>query len=126
MILSYPVISAGKMAHRESFYELCGKTNPTEAELNAFSLEKHVSADTVPAFIWHTFTDQTVPVQNSLLLAEAMTEADVPFELHVFPQGRHGLSLCNELTAVGKPQNIEPHTAQWLGLALRWAKDFTL
>ncbi|MBR2465245.1 MAG: alpha/beta hydrolase [Clostridia bacterium] len=126
MILSYPVISAGKIAHRDSFYKLCGKEDPSEAELNAFSLERHVSADTPPAFIWHTFADQTVPVQNSLLLAEAMTEAGVPFELHVFPQGRHGLALCNELTAVGKPQNIEPHTAQWLGLALRWATDFTL
>lgn len=126
MILGYPVISAGKIAHLESFYMLCGKTDPTKAELNAFSLEKHVSADTVPAFIWHTFADQTVPVQNSLLLAEAMTDAGVPFELHVFPQGRHGLALCNELTANGKPALIEPHTAQWMGLALRWATDFTL
>ena len=126
MILGYPVISAGKIAHRDSFYELCGKENPTEEELSAFSLEKHVSADTSPAFIWHTFADQAVPVQNSLLLAEKMTDAGVPFELHVFPQGRHGLSLCNELTANGKPAFIEPHTAQWLNLALRWATDFTL
>lgn len=126
MILSYPVISSGEWGHKGSFLRLCGKEDATEEELNAFSLEKHVTADTVPAFIWHTFKDQAVPVQNSLMLADAMAKATVPFELHVFPQGPHGLALCNELTSTGKPTFIEPHAAPWMELAIRWATDFTL
>ncbi len=126
MILGYPVISAGEWGHRGSFLKLCGKEEPTEAELNAFSLEKHVSSDTPPAFIWHTFEDRSVPVQNSLLFAEAMTAAGVHFELHIFPQGPHGLSLCSELTAVGREAQIQPHTSQWVDLALRWVKDFKI
>ena len=127
MILGYPVISAGEHGHRGSFRKLCGKEEPTEDEMIPFSLEKQVTADTAPAFIWHTFEDKTVPVQNSLLLAQAMTAAGVHFELHIFPNGPHGLSLCNDLTASGKPErNIIPHTAQWVDLALRWVKDFEL
>ena len=125
MILCYPVISAGEFGHRGSFCKLCGKEDATQAELDAFSLEKHVGADTCPAFIWHTFEDKGVPVENSLLLARAMSAAGVHFELHVFPNGRHGLSLCNELTASGKPEvNVVPHNQQWVTLVLRWLKDY--
>ncbi|MBR7112235.1 MAG: alpha/beta hydrolase [Clostridia bacterium] len=127
MILGYPVISAGEFAHRGSFKQLCGKEEPSEAEQRVFSLELHVDSTTPPTFLWHTFADHAVPVQNSLLMAEAMSKAGVPFELHVFPEGRHGLSLCNDLTASRKPEiNIVPHTAQWLPLALRWVKDFNI
>ena len=125
MILGYPVITSGEFGHRGSFSKLCGKEDPTEAELDAWSLEKQVSADTCPAFIWHTFEDKGVPVENSLLLARAMSAAGRHYELHVFPNGRHGLSLCNELTASGKPEvNVVPHNEQWITLVLRWLKDF--
>jgi acetyl esterase/lipase len=126
MILSYPVISSGEWGHKGSFLRLCGKEEPTEEELNAFSLEKHVTADTSPAFIWHTTADKTVPVQNSLMLAGALATESIPFELHVFPNGRHGLALCNELTSSGNPTLIDPHAAPWMDLAIRWASDFTL
>jgi acetyl esterase/lipase len=75
MILGYPVITAGEWAHRSSFNRLCGKENPTKEELDQFSLELHVSEITRPAFLWHTFADGAVPVQNSLLFADAMTKA---------------------------------------------------
>lgn len=124
MILSYPVITAGPFTHQHSIQNLCGSPEPTEAQRNRFSLEKHVGAGTPPAFIWHTFSDKTVPVQNSLMLALSMREANVPFELHIFPEGVHGLSLCNELTASGKPEkNIVPHAQCWIKLAILWAQE---
>lgn len=122
MILSYPVISAGKWGHQGSFRALTGDHEPTDAQKHPFSLEHHVDATTPPAFIWHTFTDKAVPVQNSLLFAEAMTAAGVPFELHVFPEGPHGLSLANEMTATNE-NSIRPNVAKWLELSIRWAKD---
>ena len=121
MILSYPVITAGKWAHKGSIANLCGTKEFTKEEGDRFSLELHVDETTCPAFIWHTFADNGVPVQNALLMADAMTKARVPFELHIFPEGRHGLSTCTEL--VGTPL---PHNECWMELAIRWVKDLTV
>lgn len=71
MLLNYPVITSGEYAHRGSFKQLLGG-NETEELLELLSLEKQVTEHTPPAFIWHTYTDQSVPVQNSLLLIGAM------------------------------------------------------
>ena len=87
--------------------------------MDRFSLEKHVDKTTPPAFIWHTFNDNIVPIKNALLMADAMTDAGVPFELHVYPDGPHGLALCNEQTRV-----LNPHCEGWVQLAVRGVKDF--
>ncbi len=122
MILSYPVITAGPLAHQGSVNNLCGKINPPDEERYPFSLEKHVTKDTPPAFLWHTFSDTTVPVQNSLMMAEAMTAAGVPFEMHIWPAGPHAAALCNELTACGQSRHLLPDAAEWVSLAIRWAR----
>lgn len=125
MILCYPVITGGKYAHRGSFNRLLGmQTTGDEPELDAYSLEKHVGPHTPPAFIWHTFTDATVPVQNAFMMAEAMLAAGIPCELHVYPEGRHGLSLATEEVANGKADYVIPHLQGWIDLAIRWVLDF--
>ena len=100
-ILSYPVISSGEHAHRDSFNALLGD-HPTEEDLAYMSLEKQVSADTPPIFLWQTAADELVPVENSYLMALALKAAGVPFEHHVFPRGIHGLSLANDVWARGE------------------------
>ena len=95
VILCYPVITSGEKAHRGSFDLLLGK-DASEEELTWASLEKQVTTNTPPAFLWQTFTDATVPVENSILYTEACRNAGVPCELHLFMEGRHGLSLANE------------------------------
>lgn len=92
-VLSYPVITSGEYAHRDSFTALFGK-EAGESELSYMSLEKHVKEDTPPCFLWQTVTDLTVPVENSYLFAKALREANVPFAHHVFPEGVHGLSVA--------------------------------
>ena len=94
-ILSYPVITTGKYTHVYSIQALLGK-NPGKEELEYFSLEKQVSKDTVPCFIWQTATDDLVPVENSYLFAGALKEHDIPFAHYVFPNGIHGLSVAND------------------------------
>jgi acetyl esterase/lipase len=74
------------------------------------SAELHVAADTPPAFIWHTAADDAVPVENSLLFASALRARRVPFELHVFPHGTHGLGL-----AAG-----DPVVGAWTALCAGW------
>lgn len=101
VILSYPVISSGVFAHSGSFVALLG-ADATVEERNFMSLEKQVTADTSPTFIWHTATDELVPVENSYLFAEACHKIGVKYEHHVFGEGKHGLSLANELWASGE------------------------
>lgn len=123
MILCYPVITAGEWGHKGSFRRLCGNKEASQAEMDRFSLELHVNETTPPAFIWHTFNDQIVPVQNTLLMASAMSAAKVPYELHLFPSGPHGLALCNEQTAQGGEKMLNPHCECWVDLAIKWAKE---
>ena len=80
MILSYPVISSGKWAHRGSIANLVGKSDYSEEEGEKFSLEKHVTPATPPMFIWHTVTDTCVPVRNATLLIDAYLENGLSFE----------------------------------------------
>lgn len=94
-ILAYPVITSGEFAHAESFKTLLGSTD-IDGLKEYFSVERHVNEDTPPCFIWHTISDETVPVENSLLLADACLKFKIPTSLHLFSQGKHGLSLANE------------------------------
>ena len=97
-ILAYPVISADEtFAHKGSFVNLLGEY-PTGELVAKYSCEKLVSADTPPTFIWHTTTDQAVPVKNSLVYATALAENNIPFSVHIYPYGVHGLSTVDHLT----------------------------
>ncbi len=116
MILSYPVISEGEFAHVNSFLHLVGEGAPQDVR-DLYSLEKNVDANTPPAFLWHTVDDAVVPVENSLLMAGALQKNKVPFEMHLFDSGEHGLSLCS--AAVNTPN---PHAAAWLPLCEEWLK----
>ena len=122
MILCYPVISSGEFAHKGSFDSLLGEK---EAEISRenLSLEKLVSIENPKTFLWHTFDDGTVPVQNSLLFSNALASNKVQFELHIYPSGVHGLGLCEEITAMnGRSEHINSHIASWFNLACQWIK----
>ncbi|HBG75409.1 alpha/beta hydrolase [Eubacteriales bacterium mix99] len=119
LILGYPVITSGAHAHKGSFVNLLGENAPEEI-WNKMSLEFQVNKSTPPSFLWHTFSDQAVPVENSLCFVRALNQQGIPFELHVFPEGPHGLSLCDKETAVGNPSLINDHTAKWMPLCLEW------
>jgi acetyl esterase/lipase len=112
LILCYPVISSGPKGHQGSFINLFGPEAAPEHK-EKHSLEKLVSKNTPPAFLWHTADDGGVPVENSLMLSTALRENEIPFELHVFPQGRHGLGLAPE----------QPNIAVWPELCLAWLKN---
>lgn len=120
MLLCYPVISGIDHPHLGSFQMLCDKENPPTEELRRYSLELHVNANTPPAFLWHTAEDATVPVENSLAMARALSAAKVPYELHVFPYGAHGLSLADYRTGNNGGAKAESHAHCWMDLALRW------
>ena len=115
VVLGYPVITAGEKAHRGSIENLAGGDAALQA---AFSLENQVRGDLPPFFIWHTVADQAVPVENSLMLASALTENHVPYELHLFTHGGHGSSTCtNEVNTPNR------HNAAWVPLCTDWLAE---
>lgn len=91
-ILCYPVVTMGEFTHGGSKYFLLDH-NPAEELVRLLSNETQVTADTPPCFLWHTVEDKTVPVENSLQFAAALRRAGVPFELHLYEKGGHGLGL---------------------------------
>jgi len=113
-ILCYPVISMGPLTHQGSKRNLLGN-KPSEALVKELSNELQVSAKTPPTFLWHTAKDSVVKVENSLAFASALSSAKVPFALHVFQNGGHGMGLAS------KPpyKNIHP----WAKDLLYWLKS---
>lgn len=111
LILCYPVISAGDFRHEGSFTNLLGP-DATSAQRQEMSLELQVGPHTPPTFLWHTAEDAAVPVENSLLFASALSRHRIPFELHVYPHGRHGVGLSPE----------DAHVATWSILCGEWLR----
>ena len=110
-ILCYPVISSSEeIGHLSSFEMLLGENYNIK---DKFSTDKLINKTTPKAFIWHTSSDPCVDVRNSLIYAEKLKEYDIPFEMHIFPIGRHGLGLATE---------EEPYVSKWSKLLLDWIK----
>lgn len=91
-ILCYPVITMGEKTHRGSRENLLGK-NPSPELIEELSNELHVTKETPPCFLFHTAEDPVVPVENSLMFAATLRKAGVPFDLHIYEKGRHGIGL---------------------------------
>ena len=123
-ILCYPVITAesGK-GHMGSFRNLTGETDPfPEAFIEKFSCHRLVSDKTPPAFIWHTAADGAVPVVNSLLYGQALAERKIPFSLHIYPHGPHGLATVDEQTNAQLQPGSEL-AKTWLPELKAWLKN---
>ncbi len=122
VMLVYPVISS--CWHTTTFQNLWCTDTPTEEQLAATSLEKHVDADSVPAFMAHTADDEQVHIGNTLAMSQAYAEAGVPFETHIYPFGPHGMALANEVTDLGQAYYNDAAFAQWVSHAALWAQRF--
>ncbi|MBR1968616.1 MAG: alpha/beta hydrolase [Clostridia bacterium] len=115
VILAYPVITLVGKAHQATGDNLCGEDIKLKEYL---SLDKRVTPSSVPAFIWSTVNDQIVPVESSLYMAAAYRENGVPFELHIFEDGIHGLSLANE-----EVDSVNVPVQAWKGACATWLKS---
>lgn len=111
LVLCYPVTSFFDSAETGSMCNLLG-ASPSDDQRIACSTDRRVSAKTPPTFLWHTADDAVVPVQNALLFANALTAHNVPYELHIFAHGAHGIGLGFD----------HPHVAPWTDLCARWLK----
>ena len=81
-----------------------------------------VHETTPPMFLWSTREDNVVPVRQSILMANALAENNIPFELHIFERGMHGLALADQATSQAKEQIIS-EIAQWPEMAKKWLEQ---
>ncbi|MBO5914420.1 MAG: alpha/beta hydrolase [Clostridia bacterium] len=125
-VLCYPVVTQNVPTHEGSFNYLMGFERNDELNHIA-NLDENVDERTCPCFIWHTATDDAVPVANSLAFARALTDNKIGCELHIFPMGRHGLSRCTAETAPdwGTKEYTLPYIARWVDWSIKWlAQEF--
>ena len=93
LLLSYPVITSGPKAHRDSFKNLLG--DQYDNLVDEMSLENQVTLDTPKTFLWHTAPDDCVPVENSILFFTALHALEIPVEMHIYPV-EIGRASCRE------------------------------
>ncbi len=117
----YPVISSDSAIwHKGSFDNIVGE-NKTQEAYDKLSVDRYVDESSSPAFIVHTFEDKLVPVQNSIVLAKAYAEHNIPFELHIFEKMAHGMATADAVTNPVSGGNA--HNAHWIELAAEWMKE---
>lgn len=120
LILAYPVITSGEKGHQGSFQNLLGSEYGDSEKRASMSLERWVTEDTPPTFLWHTATDRDVPVENSLLFFAALKEKNVPVEMHIYPTGKHGLALATKATMTPDGGSMQPECKSWISLVYDW------
>lgn len=86
--------------------------------LDKATIKNHVSTNTPPTFIWHTGSDRLVFIKNSIDLVDKLEMHKVPWELHTFYKGDHGLSVATEITGT-----VNTHVQKWRPLMFEWLKD---
>lgn len=120
LILSYPVITSGEYAHDQSFRNLLG--DEYESKKEEMSLELQADGDTPRTFLWHTYDDDTVPVENSLLFVQALRKYGILTEFHMYPAGMHGLGTASHLTVSSDGRGVQEDCAGWMKLAEAWIR----
>ncbi|MFD2727955.1 alpha/beta hydrolase [Enterococcus camelliae] len=123
LLLSYAVLTTGPFTHQHSMEHLLGEHQEWRPLV---SPAEQVTANVPPCFIWHTVEDSVVPVENALLFAVALRQKNVPFELHIYPHGPHGLSLATEETKHHEMNRVQPEDASWLALFATWMQTSIL
>ncbi len=144
LILGYPVITSDEKTHEDSIINIMGEDDSilksdavkeivgrlnlsTAVDKTSFraalALENQVSDDTPETFIWHTRPDGCVPVENTLRFVNALQAHDIGYELHIYPNGGHGLSLANRITDYGDGSTIFPEIQKWIDDACRWISE---
>lgn len=118
LILGYPVISVAASADGDTLPNLLGPDWKKSQDLY-LSLERSVTRLNPPAFLWATYADGTVRMENTLQYASALREQGVPFDLHIFMDGPHAMGLATDESAWDAEHRNE-HAASWFRLCIDW------
>ena len=133
LILGYPLLDMYLFKEKNAdrmgslleimFSNIYGTLNPSDEQLDMWSCKNRVTKNMPPTFLWTTLEDEVIDVKESLSFAKELSKNKVPFELHVFEKGAHGLSLADETVGYDHDEirkNINAH--KWIDMALNWLK----
>lgn len=121
LLLGYPVITANPSYwHEKSFREVLGEQINDPQKILGLSLEKQVNEKVPKTFIWHTFEDELVHVNNTLFFTRELERYGIPFELHVYANGLHGMSLGTEETLRSDGSGRQKNISSWVELFNQW------
>lgn len=127
LLLAYAALdiypNADSTVFHKVAYAATGKPYPTQADLDQCNPIKHVTKQTPPSFVWHTLEDKLVPASNALDFCQQLNKNDVPYELHIFNKGKHGLVLGDLRTGV-KSSNQNAQVHKWVDLFLEWLRPY--
>lgn len=136
LVLAYPLLNGSPAGYMAGLAEesrdikaqlpymnaaVTGKENPTEADLEPLDIIRNINDDVPPVFIWHTYQDQITDPRNSILLAAKLLKENIPCEFHLFPEGHHGMGLCNEVAAKSEG-DVNKKCQKWVEFADEWMK----
>ena len=116
-VLCYPVIAPLGYAAERTFAHLTGKELP-DPLWDLLSMQRRVTFATPPTFLFHTWEDQMVSPENTLVYAQALRQAGVATEVHIFTRGDHGLDIAGSEPARLKPRLEREYP--WLKLSAEW------
>ncbi len=136
LVLGYPVVDytemmrvvdASESTDLQAFWQashqyVFGTSEPTVDELRAKSPITYVTEEMVPTFLWHTVEDGLVPHENVLTFAKELAARRVPYELHLYQSGVHGLALSDE-TTMGEASHVNLAAQTWVPQLHTWLKD---
>lgn len=124
--LSYPVISKIH-GHIGSYANLLKGYSAEEEKqlLKTLNLNEAVSEQTPPAFIWATATDDAVPADNALRYALALADKGIAYEIHVYPEGEHGLAT-GRLDVNASLTDVKKRVSRWVDDCAEFFRMFTV
>ena len=97
---NFAILCYAQTSMDKRYGECCGSRENliggTNVKIEDVAAYRFVNEDTPPCFVWHTYADSSVPVRNALDFANALEANKVPFALHIYYDGRHGLGLGNQ------------------------------
>lgn len=117
-VMGYPVVDMTLGWPKEDSWAM--KISP---DIYYWQAQEHLTKHGKPTFIWQTVTDEVVPVMNSIIYAQKMDMLKIPYEMHLFGSGSHGLSLATYVTQnPGVEKNLNDYDAKWWELCVNWLK----
>lgn len=123
LILCYPVVTLKEHGHIRSKNNLL-PSNASHELIESLSLENRINKKTPKTFLWHTYNDASVDLENTLMLATKYHKYNVDLELHIYHDGVHGLSCADKTSAsIDNPHQINHHVSSWIALCLNWLNN---
>lgn len=111
----------GKAKFAALGYPVIKPTIDDRMGLTTEDVSQLVTDETPATFIWGSVNDELTPyLEHINAYAMMLAKHGVPFELHEFGTGNHGIALANKYTGIVNRDRVDRHMSRWFPLFLEW------